>query len=170
MAVQEIARVVNLPVSADRDLAATNDERMSRHQFGDVFEQGFPVQAKLKGEVVFEAVNIRLDGRQKRQQGFRFGREIERVVNGGIAKRLDAKTITGAKENLLLFVPQRKGEHAAKVADAIRTPLFVRFQNDFGVGGGMEFLDADFLAQLNIVVDFAVEGNPVPGVVTHRLV
>jgi hypothetical protein len=52
---------------------------------------------------------------------------------------------------------------------AIHPPSAVTRENDFCVGSGSKVLSPQFLTQLYIVVDFAVEDDPVASQIGHRL-
>ena len=66
-----------------------------------------------------------------------------------------------------------KAHWPLKSLDAGVAPLLVGVQDDFGVGPGREpvALVGQLVAQFDVVEDFAVEGDPEPGLgVAHRLV
>ena len=76
------------------------------------------------------------------------------------------------KSSRRLRVPDREGEHAAQAADGVAALEGERAQHDRGVARRPEVLAAphDVVAQLDVVVDLAVEDDHVAGHrVDHRL-
>ena len=70
--------------------------------------------------------------------------------------------IAGEKQFLIPFVPDRKRKHAAKVFRAVSAVLIVGMNDRFGVAVGIKGVAEFFelLAELEIVVDLAVENYP----------
>ena len=82
-------------------------------------------------------------------------------------QRLDAEGVAGAEQFLALGVPQREGEHAAKSAQRVGTPVVIGRDDGLTVAVGCEGGPVAFGqlgAQLEVVVDLAVEDQHVaPG-------
>ena len=100
--------------------------------------------------------------------------EDDRAVGQpGGEQRLDAEGVAGAEDGLLLGVPDEEGEHAAQPVDDVLAPQVVAGDDRLGVALGREgrALGGQLRPQLQVVVDLAVEDDPVPAVgVGHRLV
>src|SRR6185369_10439411 len=79
-----------------------------------------------------------------------------------IQQRLLADAIAREKQLLRALVPDREGKHATQVVRTISAKLIVRVHNRFGVAVGVESVAQllEFFAQLEIVVDLAVEDDP----------
>src|SRR5580700_6914542 len=87
-------------------------------------------------------------------------------------QRLDAEAVARQEQPSFLDIPDGKGPHAVEAQLALRTPLRIGGEDDLAVGVGDETMaeTTQFLAQLNVVVDLAVIGQPVtPFGVGHRL-
>ena len=142
---------------------------MGRRQLANVLEQRLAVKAELEREVIAQARAIDRHFGQERQQGLDLGGKDEPIVDRRIVERLDAEPIASAEEALLLFIPNREGEHAAEVIDAVDAPLTIGLQNDFGIGMRSETLGPEFDTQFDVVVDLAVERDPIAAGIFHRL-
>ena len=95
------------------------------------------------------------------------------ALEPGIYKRLDAHSVACAEQGSFFGVPEGKGPHAVKAVQAVLAPGIVGFQQDLGVRIGLEAnpLRLQFVAQLQVVVDFAVKHHHMPRVgVVHGLV
>jgi len=154
--VVKVRLVVHLPVATDRHPAVVHGEDVPRQEFLDALEHGLAAEAELEAEIVFEALEIGLDRGQKWDERLDLAREIEDSVDLGVVEGFDPEAIAGAEKRLRLFVPDREGEHAAEVVDAVRTPLLVGAERDLGVRGRAEPPAAQLGAQLDVVVDLAV--------------
>jgi hypothetical protein len=77
-------------------------------------------------------------------------------------QRLDPDAIPYQHQRVSLRVPERYAEHSAKTREAVLAPFFVGVNDGLGVGVGVEAVTAgtQVVAQLAIVVDFAVEDDP----------
>ncbi len=69
--------------------------------------------------------------------------------------------IARKKQATDLCVPEGKGEHAIEPTDAIQSPLFIRVNDDFGIGMRSEDVPVllQLLTKLNEIVDLAVEDD-----------
>jgi hypothetical protein len=169
LGVVEVDFVIDLPVPPDLDLPAAGDQQVAGQQFPHVLEQGLPVQAELEVQVVLERVRVGLDLADEREEGLGLARDVQDVPNLSVVEGLDPEPVAGGKELLLGLVPQAEGEHPAELLDTRLAPLAVGVQDDLGVRGGLESLDSEFLTQLDVVVDLAVERDPIAVPVGHRL-
>src|ERR671913_314111 len=70
--------------------------------------------------------------------------------------------IAGEKQFLRSFVPDREGKHAAQVFRTVNAILIVSVNDRFRIAVGVKGVTKLFqlLAQLEIVVDLAVEDDP----------
>ena len=170
LGVVEVDVVVDLPVAFRRRLAAGDPQQVPGLQLAHPLEQGLAGEAELEGEVVLEAVGIGLDRRQHRHQRLRLRGEVEDVADDRVVKGLDPEAVPRADQLLAGLVPDRVGEHPAQPLQRVGAPAVVGPQHDLGVAAGAEGAAADLGAQLGVVVDLAVVGDPAPGLVGHRLV
>ena len=168
--VVEVEVVVDLPVALGRDPAVADPHAVAGQELAHALEQGLAGQAELEGQVVLEPLEVRADGRQERQQRLRLRGEVEDVADLGVVERLDPEAVARAEQLLLALVPERVGEHAAQAVERVRAPAVVGAHHDLGVAVGPEAAAADLRAQLGVVVDLAVVGEPAVRVVAHRLV
>ena len=91
----------------------------------------------------------------------------------GEIKGFDAKAVARKNDAPAISLPDREREHAVKALDAARAPLFICFEDDFGVALGKEAIAffPQFAAQLAKIIDAAVERDREPKfAVDHRLV
>ncbi len=90
------------------------------------------------------------------------GAEDDAIFRGGVENRLLADAIAGEQKLALARIPKRDGKHAAQAAETILAVFFVEMNDGFGVGMRGEFMPAGFeiLAQLGVIVNFAVEHDP----------
>ena len=167
--VVEVEVVVDLPVASRLSDAAAHPEEVAGQQLADSLEERLAGEAELEGQVVLQPLEVGLDGRKERQQRLRLGREVEDVADLGVVERLDAEAVAHAEQLLLGFVPDGVGEHPAQVAERLRSPAVVRAHDDLGVGAGAPRA-SELRAQLGVVVDLAVVGQPAARLVAHRLV
>ena len=95
------------------------------------------------------------------EEGFGFGGEVEGVVEDGVDEGFDAEAVAGEDEFLVGFVPKGEGPHAVEAWEAGLAPLGVGVKDDFGVGAGVEGVTegGELVAEFEVVVDFAVEGE-----------
>ena len=100
----------------------------------------------------------------------------EAKASAAIAHRVVERTYAGAiarhHQALLARVPYGEGEVAVELRHAIGAALLVEVDDDLGVGAGLEGVSAgdEIGAQLEVVEDLAVEGDPDGAVlVAHRL-
>ena len=96
------------------------------------------------------------------EKRLQFRGEREPVRQGDVVQRLDAQTIAGQQQTPLRGVPDRKRKHPAQMVDAAWTELFPQVNDGFGVAGSPKTMTArgEFLAQLAVVVDLAIEDDP----------
>jgi len=96
------------------------------------------------------------------EDGFDFGGEKESPAIIEIIEGFDSEAVAAAEEGLFFCVPECKGPHAIEARNEVLSPIFVGFEDDFGIAGSEEGESgvAEFVLQFDIVVDFAVEDNP----------
>ena len=98
--------------------------------------------------------------------------EAHRPAVVGPVERLDAQRIARQQQRALLGVPQAEGEHAAQLLHHVGAAVGIELQQHLGVGAAAEGVAArgQFLAQLAVIVDLAVEGDGVAAAgAVHRL-
>ena len=93
---------------------------------------------------------------------FQFAREKETIRFEAVNERFLADAVASEEEPLARFVPDREGEHSVEFGEALESVLFVRLQENLDVGLRAEDAPAapKFLAQLDVVVNLAVKGQP----------
>ena len=110
-----------------------------------------------------------------RQEALDLRAEEERAVVGGFAvvQRLDAEHIPRQEEGLLLFVPDREGEHPAHAVEDAFLPFGVAVDEHLAVGVALEMvaLLLELGTDLLVIIDLAVEHQRVAAAfVVERLV
>ena len=94
------------------------------------------------------------------------GEERAALVGVGV-ERLDAEPVARAEQHPLLGVPDQEGEHAAQLAHDLLAEVVVAGDDGLAVAVGVEDhaeLAREPLAQLDVVVDLAVEDQVVAAV------
>ena len=79
-------------------------------------------------------------------------------------QRLDAKGVASEEQLSFFAVPDREREHSAQPADRFGAPMVERCDDRFTVALGAEadpVLSGQLIAKLEVVVDFAIEGQRV---------
>ena len=96
------------------------------------------------------------------EDGADFGGEGEGAVVEGIVEGFDAHGVAGDEEALAWGVPDGDGEHAVEFIEDGIAPLEVTEDDDFGIGVAEERVTEveEFLADFEIVIDFAIEDHP----------
>ena len=101
------------------------------------------------------------------QQALLLAPERHAGRSGGEEQRLDAERVAGAEQHPLLGVPDEEREHPAQPGHRGRAPVVVGGDDRLGVALGRErrpVLAGQLLAQLEVVVDLAVEHDRVAAV------
>ena len=168
--------VERVPPGIDPDASVGFDHhRMTGRQATDPGEQGvgrgfLPVDV---GERLGE--NFRIEGAVDPGQGekrLEFGGEDEGAGVIAVMQRLDAEAVARQEQPTLSGIPDGEGPHAIEAQLALLSPLRIGGEDDLAVGVGDETVAeaTQLLAQLEIVVDLAVIGQPVaPLGIGHRL-
>ena len=95
------------------------------------------------------------------------------AIDAGDVERFLASAIAGDEEGVSFAAPDREGEHAIEPVEERLAPLFEAVHEDFGVtvvGRELVTKRQQLVAQLAVVVDFAVEDDAVPlALVPHGL-
>ena len=96
------------------------------------------------------------------EDGADFGGEGEGAVVEGIVEGFDAHGVAGDEEALAWGVPDGDGEHAVEFIEDGIAPLEVTEDDDFVIGVAEERVTEveEFLADFEIVIDFAIEDHP----------
>jgi hypothetical protein len=97
----------------------------------------------------------------------RLAREGEPAAVEPVVERLHPEAVARAEERPLLAVPDRERPHPVELVDAALAPLAVAREQHLRVGLAAEAiaLRAQLLAQLEVVVDLAVEDQLEPSIV-----
>src|ERR1700730_3201635 len=88
-------------------------------------------------------------------------------------QRLNSEAVTCQNQPSLGFGPDRQREHSPHPGEAPGIPLLESVKHRFGIAQGMKKMTpaAPLLAQLGVVIDFAVEDKDGVAIVAlHRLV
>lgn len=161
--------VVNFPKTFHLDLTIRDAQGVGGQQFLNIPEKRLPGQTELKRQIVLETIQVCFDFSDEGQEGFHLGSKIQHLIDNCVIKRLDAEPVTGTEQGPRGFVPEHECKHPAQMLDTLPTPFPVGKKDHFGVGGRDEVADPQFLTQLDVIVDLAIENDPVPGTVRHRL-
>jgi hypothetical protein len=166
-------RKVELPVGPDAGAALLDGHQPAGLEFIDVAEGGARRDGRPQRENLVERDRVDF-GRNPRhlEQRLYLRGEIERSVPLRVEERSHAHAVAGQHHAPLPLVPQREGEIAVEKRQAVFTHLVIEVQDDFGIAGCAEAPapGPQLVAQLDIVEDFAVEGDgQLPGLVRHRL-
>ena len=104
------------------------------------------------------------------QQRLHFGGEVERSGLLGVEERAHAHPVAGNKHPLGTAIPDREGEIAVKAREAFRTVDLIELQQDFRITTGAEAMAPrdQLFAQLDIIENFAVEGDGKLAVIGHH--
>ncbi len=104
------------------------------------------------------------------QDGFQLAAEIDVVAVAEVIERLDAHAIAGEQEAFTRLGPDGHCEHAAHPGKAVGVPLQEGAQDGFGIAVAAEAMAQRFqvAADLQVIVDLAVEGDDGVGVVTSE--
>src|SRR5580704_1811601 len=96
-------------------------------------------------------------------ESFKFRREPERAIHVGIVQGLDAEAVARKEKPLVARIPNREGPHAVEAQLAFRSPLGISGEHDFTIRFGNKAVPelTETFAQLDEVVNFAIEGKPV---------
>src|SRR5690349_12187055 len=105
------------------------------------------------------------------QQGLDLGAENQSSVQIRPVKRLLAHPVTGEKELLGLWVPQREREHSVQVIDAASAVTRVEMEDHLGVTRGLKGDSRPLQVgpEPRIVVDLSVEHEDLAPGSDHRL-
>jgi hypothetical protein len=134
----------------------------------NLLEQRPLAERVLEGHILGQRLGIGRDIRQERQQRLHLRSEIEHPIDRGIVERLDAEAI--ARRQKATTVPERKGEHAAEMAEAVEPPAIICSEDRFGIGGRPEIpVRPELVLQFAVVVDLAVERDDAAVGCLHRL-
>lgn len=163
---------VKRPLTADT--AVAHEEGGARFQFGNALERGARGGAPEVGEVLSQGYGIgRMGQGRVLEEGLEFAGEQESSGVFGEVKGLDAEAVTGEEELCVAGVPEREGEHSLEKVEHFDSVLAVEGEEDFRIGAAPEGGSSSFQggAELEVVVDFAVEDDTRSGVgIPHGLV
>ena len=118
------------------------------------------------------AIDVLADARMQ-QQCAEFRTKNKLTIYLGVEQRFLADSIARDEKFLGSLVPNCKRKHSAQVLWTVGAILIVGMNDRFGVAVGIklvaEFLE--FLAQLPVVIDLAIENNPGGAIlIVNRLV
>ena len=144
---------------------------MPRQQLPDTAEEGLARERELECQVILKRLEVRLDSRQEREQGFDLRGEVDDGPDLRVVEWLDPEAVADAHEGSGRFVPERECEHSAEAAERLAAPPAVRPDQGLRVTAGAEPFPGGFelASQLGVVVELAVVGDPAAGLVAHRL-
>ena len=151
---ESLAIMAALPIRAVR----LDREKVPRSDGPDIGErrQFFPIDSERRtGEIA------RVEGTRdavERVDRLDLRGEHDLVRRDGIVQRLDAARISAGDQASLPCVPEQEGELALQVLKEIGTVLFVKVDEQLGVGRGAELVASirQAATQLFVVVQFAV--------------
>ena len=163
-------RVIAIPVALDVHLAGrdVDGKVMRRRQLVDALEEGLLSRRILQrhirtqGLFVDRLVEVRVVEKTLDLGAKEHARcTVARIGHGIVVERLDAKDVAGAKELVLLLIPDDEGVHTAKAVEHGLAPLLVAVQEALGVGAAVELvaLGLELGAKLLEVVNLAVKDD-----------
>src|SRR6185369_10012458 len=94
------------------------------------------------------------------------------TIGRSIIKRFDAHGVAGHEQAVLGRIPDGEGKYSSELLQTRFAPTGIRFQQDFRIAIGAKAFSVttQAVAKLSIVIDFAVEYDPVPCLwIVHRL-
>ena len=145
-----------------------SDERAGAgFQTEDVLVQALRLRHVLQIRVVSNSpgiqIEVQADGVRKGKDALLLGGEYRRLVCRGQVHRLDAERIASEEQAALHRIPDRDAEHATQVVDHIGTPVVEANDDRLAVATGIKGVaqPLELLAELDVVVDLAVEGHGV---------
>src|ERR1035437_8944355 len=117
----------------------------------------------LVGEVLAQAPRVQLAGTGRMlQQSLDLGTEQELRRRLPVIQRLLAQAIARQEQRLAARIPNRRGEHAVKLFDALRPRLLIEVQEGLDVAVRAETV-ASLLqapAQILVIIDLAIADEP----------
>ena len=152
-----------MPVTTKLDVAVAPAKPMCWFKFSNGAVSRQRRRDAHEREVVIErlVIDIATDVGMK-QQGFEFRTKHELPVYVCIKQRLFTDEIARQKQLLLTLVPDREDKHSTQMFGTINAKLIVGMNDRFGVAVGVEGVAEvlKLLAQLEIVIDLAIEHDP----------
>ena len=121
----------------------------------------------LQVDIVFDGVLVEFQQQADivghLQDAFLFRGENRALVRGGVVQGLNAKGVTREEELPFHTVPNGNAEHATQVPNHVGTPVMVAHDYGLPVTLGIEGIAefGEFFAQLNVVVNLAIESHGV---------
>src|SRR5262245_11639243 len=87
------------------------------------------------------------------------GGKSEKVFAGVVVHRFDTQPVSDEEQSPAPPIPHSKGEHAAKISHALFTVLFVRMDDRFGIGSGLEPMTSrkQISCKVPVVIDLPIE-------------
>jgi len=173
-----VARGLGVPVALDPEPAVLPGHDAARGELANpcvdrLGGRDHPVVDRLGGrdhpvgEEVPDRGGVHLRAAEL-EQSLQLRREGDTTRQLPIEQRLDAEPVAGGHQSPVAPVPDREGEHAAKLRDRPGTLFREQTEQDLGVGLGVEWA-GEIPAQLAEVVDLPVVDHHVVAVL-HRLV
>ena len=165
-----------VPPQAARQAPVLHGAMMPRLQAFDARDQaslgGLVGEARAQRHALDQRL-VRCRRGQKRQQGLHLRGEGKAAVGqGGVEQGLLAEAVARQEQRALHVVPDGQGPHAVESRQAVGAPLGVGGEDHFRIGLAAEVvaLGGQFGADLEEVIDLAVEGDPVAALrIAHRL-
>ena len=151
------------PVLAHVRAAVLPGQVMARRQLGDALEHRQRVRHVLVGQVMMQRFERELARHAAGlEDGLDLRREEDAVLLDAVAERLLPDPVAREEQRPRARVPDREGEHPAKILQAVRALLLVEVEDDFRVGVGAELVSLrdERRAQFLEIVDLAVEDDP----------
>lgn len=154
---------VQLPVSLRADVSVRDHKRVAGRKLGDMSKcrprrDGMPERKDLPN-----SFKIQFPGhRRMSKESLDLRSEEERLFRLAVEERTHAHAIARKKELFLPLIPDGECPLSIELVDALFPFSFVKLQQDFRVRGGGKAppFALQFLAQLQVIEDFAVERDP----------
>ncbi len=172
--IERLGRQVGPPVAGDLGTAGLEREtqEMARLQFEDALPDGVGRRHIAQAEEIPHRLGIdRGLGLQHRQDGLDLAGEHDAVGTRPVIERLDPGLVAGQHQFVVAGVVDRHREHAVQPGEGGGAQRVIEVEDHLGVAARPELVAApdQFLAQRDVIVDFAAEhdGDAIVGV--HRL-
>ena len=108
--------------------------------------------------------------RARAGQNFYLGGEAQTVIIDGVIKRFNAEPIAGHNKFVARSIEDGEGEHPFQPNDHFASPTRISMQEGFGIARATPLHAAQFRAQREVIINFAVHNEDVAGRgIDHRL-
>jgi len=152
-----------VPVLANLDLPLRKLEQVPGGKLVDAGKGGFGIGDIAKVKVLKQSLAIQIPefGRGC-QNGLDFRAEEQAPLDQSVVKGFLSETIAGDQQRPATFIIKGKCKHPTQLLNAIRTEVFVKMDDDFGVRIRVEAMAAgfQFRAEFREIINLTIEDHP----------